>query len=356
MLTSEFDYNLPPGLIATYPAVPRDAARMLVMDRRSGEPIDSHFSDLDDYLNAGDVLVLNDSKVIPARIEATLGERHFEVLLVKQAGELWECWVRSGRKLKVGDQLSFGENLSAEYVKREEEIFYLKFNKTGTEFFTVLNKIGEMPIPPYILKARNELHEEKTDESDYQTVYAHEYGSVAAPTAGLHFTDNLLYKLSKKGIQLEKVTLHVGLGTFQPLNTEKVEDFQIHAEYYEVSPETAERLNIAKREGRRIIAVGTTAVRVLESAATDIKACGMINPGNVKYALLPHSGETSIYIYPGYEYKFVDGMITNFHLPKSSLLLLVSAFAGQGNIQAAYNHAIAEKYRFYSYGDGMLIL
>ena len=356
MLTSEFDYNLSPELIATHPADPRDAARMLVMNRQTGVLEDNYFRNLEDYLQGGDVLVLNDSKVIPARIESTLEERHFEVLLVKQAGELWECWIRPGRKLKVGDILNFAEGLRAEYVKREDEIFYLKFDRSGVEFFATLNRIGEMPIPPYILKARHELHEEKTDESDYQTVFAREYGSVAAPTAGLHFTDELLYKLSKKGVQLERVTLHVGLGTFQPLNTEKVEDFKIHSEYYEISSETAERLNAAKREGRRIIAVGTTAVRVLESAATNIKACGMINPGNVKYALLPHSGETAIYIYPGYEYKFVDGMITNFHLPKSSLLLLVSAFAGKENIQTAYSHAIAEKYRFYSYGDGMLIL
>lgn len=356
MLTSEFDYLLPPELIATHPAVPRDAARMLIMNRQSGGLEDSHFYDLDKYLNTGDVLVLNDSKVIPARLNGVVDERHFGVLLVKQAGEMWECWVRPGRRLRMGDVITFGEGLEAEYIKREKEIFYLKFNMTGSSFFASLDKIGEMPIPPYILKARNEFHEEKSDESDYQTVFAREYGSVAAPTAGLHFTDELLYKLSKKGIQIEKVTLHVGLGTFQPLNTEKVEDFHIHSECYEISPETAERLNVAKREGRRIVAVGTTAVRVLESAATNIKACGMINPGNVKYALLPHSDETAIYIYPGYEYKFVDGMITNFHLPKSSLLLLVSAFAGKDNIQKAYRHAIAEKYRFYSYGDGMLIL
>jgi S-adenosylmethionine:tRNA ribosyltransferase-isomerase len=191
---------------------------------------------------------------------------------------------------------------------------------------------------------------------DYQTVFARENGSVAAPTAGLHFTNDLLIKLNKKGIQIERVTLHVGLGTFQPLNTDKIEDFQIHSEYYEISPETVDRLNAAKRENRRIIAVGTTAVRVLESAAVDIKVCGMTNPRNTKYALLPHSGETKIYIYPGYEYKFVDGMITNFHLPKSSLMLLVSAFAGRENIMNAYDYAIAGKYRFYSYGDGMLIL
>jgi S-adenosylmethionine:tRNA ribosyltransferase-isomerase len=356
MLTSEFDYNLPAELIAKHPMEPRDAARMLVMDKFTGVLHDSFFYDLDKFLQSGDVLVLNDSKVIPARIIGESEGRKFEVLLVKQAADQWECWVRPGRKLKAGDRLIFGHGLEADYVKREKEIFYLKFNKKDTEFFSILNKIGEMPIPPYILKARNEAHEEKTDESDYQTVYAREYGSVAAPTAGLHFTDDLLLKLNKKGIQLEKVTLHVGLGTFQPLNTDTVEDFQIHSEYYEISPETAERLNTAKREGRRIVAVGTTSVRVLESAATDIKACGLINPGNIKYALLPNSGETAIYIYPGYEFKFVDGMITNFHLPKSSLLLLVSAFASKTEILNAYQHAIKDGYRFYSYGDGMLIL
>ncbi len=356
MLTSEFDYNLIAELIATHPAEPRDAARMLVLNRASGSFQDSFFYNLDDYLVAGDVLVLNDSKVIPARLNARIGERHFEVLLVKQAGDLWECWVHAGRKLKIGDTIDFSDGLNAEYTKRENEIFFLRFNKTGSEFFEILNRIGEMPIPPYILKARHEKHEEKSDESDYQTVFAREYGSVAAPTAGLHFTDELLFKLNKKGVQIEKVTLHVGLGTFQPLNTEKIEDFQIHSEYFEIDPATAERLNKAKREGRRIIAVGTTAVRVLESAAVDIKSCGFINPGNMKYALLPHSGETAIYIYPSYEFKFVDGMITNFHLPKSSLLLLVSAFAGKENVMKAYNYAVSEKYRFYSYGDGMLIL
>jgi len=356
MLTSEFDYNLPPELIATHPTEPRDAARLLVMDKENGKLQDSYFYDLDQFLIPGDVLVLNDSKVIPARLEAMVNGRKFEVLLVKQAGELWECWIKPGRKIKIGDKLEFGQGLEAKFIKRESEIFYLKFNKTGPEFFSILNKIGEMPIPPYILKARHETHEEKTDESDYQTVFARKYGSVAAPTAGLHFTNDLLFKLNKKGVQIERVTLHVGLGTFQPLNTEKVEDFHIHSEYYEISPETAERLNTAKREGHRIIAVGTTAVRVLESAAAIIESCGLLNPGNMKYALLPRSGETKIYIYPGYKYKFVDGMITNFHLPKSSLLLLVSAFSNRENIMAAYEHATDEKYRFYSYGDGMLIL
>jgi S-adenosylmethionine:tRNA ribosyltransferase-isomerase len=290
--------------------------------------------------------------VIPARLHATQEkkpERRFEVLLVKNVeGSVWETWVRPGGKAKIGETFVFSQKLSAVLLKRENEIFFFEFNLKGHEFFEELEKIGEMPVPPYILKARGESGSEKEDAKDYQTVFAGKEGSVAAPTAGLHFTDDLLAKLNKKGVQIEKVILHVGLGTFQPVNTEKIEDFVIHSEYFEISPETAERLNAAKKEGRRIIAVGTTAVRVLESAAD---SCS-----NSEYFLSPKSGETSIYIYPGYEYKFVDGMITNFHLPKSSLLLLVSAFIGRDNLMEVYKHAIEKQYKFYSYGDGMLIL
>jgi len=358
MKTSELDYNLPSELVATAPAEPRDSARLLLLDKLSGELTDSYFSELIGLLGSNDVLVLNNSKVIPARLFGNVvgNVRSHEVLLVKnEKGAIWECWIRNGRKLKVGETLIFGNKLSAEYIRREEDIFFLEFSKSGSDLYAALHQIGEMPIPPYILKARGEKHDEPIDNEEYQTVYAKTEGSVAAPTAGLHFTDELLANLSKKGVQIEYITLHVGLGTFQPVESENIEDFRIHSEYYEVTPEVATRLNLAKMSGKRIVAVGTTTVRVLESAATKTDACGIQNPGGIRFALLPKSGETSIYIYPGYEYKFVDAMITNFHLPKSSLLLLVSAFAGTENIREAYNHAIERKYRFYSYGDAMLI-
>lgn len=358
MKTSELDYNLPPELIATAPAEPRDSAKLLVLDKQTGELDDKVFSDLADILDENDVLVLNNSKVIPARLFGNVigNVRKHEVLLVKNGHDaVWECWVRNGRKLIPGETLIFSQKLSATFVERKDDIFYLEFSQTGPKLFAALYEIGEMPIPPYILKARGEKHDAPLDNEEYQTVYAKAEGSVAAPTAGLHFTDELLQKLSKKGVQIEYVTLHVGLGTFQPIDSENIEDFQIHSEYYEVDPDVAMRLNQAKMDSKRIVAVGTTSVRVLESAAGKLDACGIQNPGGIGYTLLPKSGETSIYIFPGYEYKFVDEMITNFHLPKSSLLLLVSAFAGTDNIRKAYAHAIDQKYRFYSYGDAMLI-
>ena len=345
MKTSEFNYILPEKLIATHPTEPRDAARLLVLGRESGQIQDKHFFDLPEILESGDVLVFNDSKVIPARLHATVGGRCFEILLVKNVeGSLWECWLKPGRKAKIGGKFVLSEKLIATLEGRKEDIFFLRFNLEGADFYREIEDLGEMPVPPYILKARQDSllqgnDKGGVDRSDYQTVYAKNEGSVAAPTAGLHFTDDLLRKLRDKGVQLEYVTLHVGLGTFQPLNTENVEDFQIHSEYYEISAETAERLSVAKRKGRRIIAVGTTSVRVLESAATSSR-----------------SGETQIYIYPGYSFKFIDGMITNFHLPKSSLLLLVATFAGRENVLAAYDHAIRKEYKFYSYGDGMVII
>jgi S-adenosylmethionine:tRNA ribosyltransferase-isomerase len=380
MKISEFDYNLPAELIATHPVEPRDAARMLLMDRVSGKLADKHFYDLADVLKAGDVLVFNDSKVIPARLSATINQqsaiksRKFEVLLVKNIdGATWECWLKPGKKAKIGDKLTFSDKLTASLVRREDDIFILEFNLAGSEFFAEIAKIGEMPVPPYIVKARENSSSalssssvakdpeilysiQNDDRDDYQTVYAKREGSAAAPTAGLHFTEELLFKLREKGVQLEYVTLHVGLGTFQPVTTETVEDFQIHSEYYEISPETAKRLNAAKDGGRRVIAVGTTTIRVLESAAAQNEACGMQNPCQVDYKLLPKSGETSIYIYPGYTFRFVDGIITNFHTPKSSLLLLVSAFATTESIRAAYDYAVESKYRFYSYGDGMVVI
>jgi len=352
MKISEFNYILPKEQIATHPVEPRDAARLLAMDKHSDALTDAHFYDLPDLLKAGDVLVFNDSKVIPARLSAFSNGKTFEVLLIKNVHEsTWECWLKPGRKAKIGDKFTFSDKLSATLVRREDDIFILDFNLFGHDFYSEIAKVGEMPVPPYILKARHETHDEIVDKDDYQTIYAKSEGSVAAPTAGLHFTSELLQKLSKKGVQLEYVTLHVGLGTFQPVNTDKVEDFQIHSEYYEISKETAERLNVAKKEGRRIIAVGTTSVRVLESAASSV-----IPAKAGTQTIESKSGDTAIYIYPGYEYKFVDGMITNFHLPKSSLLLLVAAFTSKEQLLAAYQHAVENKYRFYSYGDGIVII
>lgn len=343
MKLSEFDFDLPQELIAREPMHPRDAAKLLVLN--AGNLSDRRFCDLPEILQSGDVLVFNDSKVIPARLFGESCGRKFEVLLVKNIQDsVWECWVKPGRRARVGEKFTFGGNLSAVLKGREAEIFFFEFNLAGTEFYSELSKVGEMPIPPYILKARGDLHEEREDHEEYQTIYAKRLGSAAAPTAGLHFTEELIANLRAKGIQTEFVTLHVGLGTFQPVTTEVVEEFNIHSEYYEINSETTEKLNKAKSEGRRIIAVGTTSVRVLESAADE------------SGKLTAKSGETSIYIYPGYRYKIVDGIVTNFHLPKSSLLLLVSAFAGKEEILKAYDYAIENKYRFYSYGDGMLIL
>jgi S-adenosylmethionine:tRNA ribosyltransferase-isomerase len=302
---------------------------------------------LSSHLKAGDVLVFNDSKVIPARLKGFSTGREYEVLLVKKTKKnRWECWVKPGRRLKDGQTLTFSQRLEGIYRERIKDIFIFEFNLDNDDFYQEIEKIGQMPIPPYILKARSNdnLPQYAQDDLDnYQTIFASKTGSVAAPTAGLHFNSKLLEQLNKNGIQQEMVTLHVSLGTFQPVTTEKVEDFQIHSEYFEVDSETAKRLNKAKMEGRRIIAVGTTSVRVLESVTKDD-------------LIRPTSGETNIYIYPKYEFKFVDGIVTNFHLPKSSLLLLVSAFATRDQILMAYDHAIKEKYQFYSYGDGMLII
>lgn len=351
MNLSEFDYKLPKELIATEPSEKRNQARLLVMDKVFGRLTDDYFYNLSKHLKEGDVLVFNDSRVLPARLCGEMNGRKFEILLVKKLQtEAWECWVKPGRKAVIGEIYKISEKLNGQLIERKNDIFIFDFNLKNNDFFREVERVGKMPIPPYILKAREKSGEpkyEKTDMENYQTVFAKNTGSVAAPTAGLHFDDQILAQLNKNGIQIEKVTLHVSLGTFQPITSKKIEDFEIHSEYFEINSETAERLNQAKDNNRRIIAVGTTSVRVLESCV-EPKANGQ--------KLIAKSGETNIYIYPGYKFKFIDGMITNFHLPKSSLLLLVSAFAGHKNILEAYEHAIKEKYHFYSYGDGMLIL
>ncbi|MDD5693192.1 MAG: tRNA preQ1(34) S-adenosylmethionine ribosyltransferase-isomerase QueA [Patescibacteria group bacterium] len=349
MKLSEFDYKLPKKLIAIEPSVDRSKAKLLVLNRQTGSLEDDYFFNLGLRLRSGDILVLNDTKVIPARLIGRCKDREFEVLLVKQIDESsWECWVKPGKRAIVNSIFTFGPRLKGKLLKRKNEIFVFEFNLNGKELFSEIKKTGQVPIPPYILKARKDLHKAEYSSKDiynYQTIFAQKNGSVAAPTAGLHFDRSLLEQLSKNGIQIEKVTLHVSLGTFQPVNTDEIEDFRIHSEYFDLNEDTAKRLNQAKNEGRRIIAVGTTSVRVLESAAK-------VDSNE----LVAKAGETSIYVYPGYKFKFIDGMITNFHLPKSSLLLLVSAFAGKSEIRQAYDYAIQNNYRFYSYGDGMLIL
>lgn len=327
---ANYNYSLPDRLIAQTPVRPRDHCRLLVLDKNSGKIQHQHFYDLLKYLQPGDVLVFNDSKVIPARLHGKkeTGGKIEVFLLEQQKSKQWECLVRG--KINLKQKIFFPQNFIGKVIKKNANgIVEIMFDKTG------ILKIGETPLPPYI--------KQKANLNTYQTVYAKAAGSVAAPTAGLHFTKTLLTRLKKQGVQLEYVTLHVGLGTFAPVKETDITQHQIHTEYYSINKATLARLQKARAEGRRIITVGTTATRALESLK-DLK------PKN--YRLEP----TQIYIYPGYKFKHVDGIITNFHLPKSSLIMLVSAFAGLANIQRAYRIAIKNKYRFYSFGDAMLII
>lgn len=340
MLLSEFDYDLPEELIAQTPCEPRNNSRLMAVDIATAELEHRHFYNLKDYLVPGDTLVFNDTRVIPARLigakEATGGK--VEVfLLTRRSGDEWEVLVKPGKKAQIGTIISFGSELACEVVDHTD--FggrIVKFKYTGI-FEEILDRLGETPLPPYI-KA------ELADKERYQTVYAKERGSAAAPTAGLHFTEEMLAELKSMGVQLAFVTLHVGLGTFRPVNVDKIEEHVMHREYYAVPPETAKLVNAAKASGRRVIAVGTTAIRTLESAAI------------AKGEIAAKSGWTEIFIYPGYAFKIVDAIITNFHLPKSTLLMLISAFAGKDTIFKAYASAIAERYRFFSFGDAMLLI
>ncbi|RJO61873.1 tRNA preQ1(34) S-adenosylmethionine ribosyltransferase-isomerase QueA [candidate division WS5 bacterium] len=365
MKLSDFDFSLPEESIAVHPVEPRDSAKLLAADRKTGKIIHSHFYDLPNFLKKDDFLVFNSSKVIPARLFGKVGAKEIEILLTSpchselnsessfididsgsesgMTANVWRVMAKPGKKLKAGSIIEFNEHLLARVAKAENGIFQIQFNICDKDFWHEIEKIGEMPLPPYILKKRHEKHDEKVDRQDYQTIYADKPGSVAAPTAGLHFTDELMKKIKAKGCETGFVDLHVGLGTFEPIRTENIEDHTMHSEHFELSKDLADRLNRAKKEGRRIIAIGTTSVRVLESCQKN----GI---------LAPKSGETDIYIYPGYKFRFVDGMITNFHLPKSSLLLLVSAFWSGEKVLEAYQTAIKRNYRFYSYGDGMFIV
>ncbi len=351
---SDFDFHLPPELIAQQPPAVRGASRMLVLNRATGPLEDSHFSQLGDLLRPGDLLVLNDSRVIPARLYAhrtLVRERErptgqIEVMLTEPAGEnLWHALVRPGRKVAIGERLVFpaptGEILlEAEVLERGQFGERLLRFAPSADFFAILDRIGHMPLPPYI--RRDDALE---DRERYQTVFSHDRGSVAAPTAGLHFTPDMLDSLALKGIEIAKLTLHVGLGTFAPLRVDRLDEVKLHRERYTISPVAANLINSAARSARRIVAVGTTVVRTLEAAALQAKG----------RELEPHYGETDIFISPGFRFQLVSALLTNFHLPQSSLLMLVSAFAGREPVLAAYRHAVEQKYRFFSYGDCMFI-
>lgn len=340
MNTNDFDYELPAELIAQTPLEKRDASRLLVMDRKTGKVSHDTFSNIIDYLHAGDVLVLNDTKVIPARL---IGEKIetgaiIELLLLKDLGnDTWECLSKPAKRLKVGTLVSFGNGeLKAEVTaKYDEGLTHVKLIYNGI-LLEILEKLGTMPLPPYI-------HEKLENQTRYQTVYAKYSGSAAAPTAGLHFTQDLLKQIEDKGVIITYVTLHVGLGTFRPVEVEDIKKHHMHSEFYIMNQETADILNNAKKDGRRIIAVGTTSTRTLETIATN----------HSKF--IATSGNTDIFIYPGYKFKAIDALITNFHLPKSTLVMLVSAFSSRENILGAYKEAVAEKYRFFSFGDSMFI-
>lgn len=341
MKTSDFDYDLPDELIAQTPLEKRDDSKLLVLDKDNGKIEHTKFSNITNYLKKGDVLVLNDTKVIPARIIGIKEETNavIELLLLKDLGESWECLSRPAKRLKVGTIITFGDGkLQAEVLEKlSDGMVRVKLIYDGI-LMEILEELGTMPLPPYI-------HEKLSDQGRYQTVYAKNIGSAAAPTAGLHFTEELLSKIEEMGVIITYVTLHVGLGTFRPVEEENIKEHQMHSEYYVMSEETASILNKAKEEKRRIIAVGTTSTRVIETIATK---------NNGKFT--ESSGETNIFIYPGYEFMGIDALITNFHLPKSTLLMLVSALAGKDNIMKAYKEAIEKKYRFFSFGDAMFII
>ena len=355
MKISDFDYYLPEELIAQKPADRRECSRLLVVHRDTGKIEHRHFYDIIDYLRAGDCLVLNNSKVLPARlygVKEKTGAK-VEFLLIKRIeGDTWETMVRPGRKLKPGDIVVFSQEPLLKATIKDfgtDGTRIVDFEYDGV-FMERLEEIGSMPLPPYI-----ERSSDSEDRDRYQTVYCREEGSVAAPTAGLHFTEELLKKAEDKGVELVYVTLHVGIGTFRPVKCENIEDHTMHFEEYSISEESAEVINRAKREGRRIISVGTTSTRTVESAAyfdadaqtADGKAgCWQVRSGE---------GSTGIFIYPGYEFKIIDSLITNFHLPKSTLLMLISALYDREKILAVYDEAVKQKYRFFSYGDAMFI-
>ncbi len=339
MKTDDFDFYLPENLIAQTPLLKRDSSKLLVLDKKTGDLKHEHFTDIINYLNKGDVLVLNDTKVMPARIIGVKEETSavIELLMLKEIEkDTWEVLSRPAKRIKVGTIVNFSDKLKAECTMvKEDGIRVFKFIYSGI-FYEILDELGEMPLPPYI-------HEKLEDKDRYQTVYAKNIGSAAAPTAGLHFTKELLKKIKQKGVEIQYITLHVGLGTFRPVNVIDVTSHKMHSEFYSMSLKTAEVLNKAKKLGNKIISVGTTTTRTLETIMNlygEFKEC---------------SGWTDIFIYPGYKFKAIDSLITNFHLPKSTLIMLVSALAGKDNILNAYKIAVENEYRFFSFGDSMFI-
>lgn len=341
MKTSDFFYELPQELIAQTPAEPRDSSRLMILNKDNGNLKHRNFYDLIDYLNEGDCLILNNTRVIPARIYGVKHETGavVEFLLLKQSeNNVWECLCKPGKRAKIGTKFSFGEGLvDCEIIDiTEDGNRIIKFDCDSKEIYTILDKIGKMPLPPYITA-------ELKDGERYQTVYSKELGSAAAPTAGLHFTKEMLQKVKDKGVNIGYVTLHVGLGTFRPVKVDDVTKHKMHSEHYFMPKETADLINETKKNGKRVISVGTTSTRTLESVATK-NGC-----------ICEDEDDTSIFIYPGYEFKCIDALITNFHLPESTLIMLISAFAGYDNVMNAYNTAVEEKYRFFSFGDAMFI-
>lgn len=338
--TSDFYYTLPEELIAQTPLKDRDHSRLLVLDKVTGEIEHKYFYDVIDYLNKGDCIVINDTKVLPARLFGTRKDTGsvIELLLLKRIGDnKWETLVKPGKKAKKGIELIFKENLLTGKIVEvhDDGNRIIEFEFQGI-FEEILDQLGEMPLPPYI-------HEKLIDKNRYQTIYAANPGSAAAPTAGLHFNDEILNRIEEKGVSIARLTLHVGLGTFRPVKAEYILEHKMHSEYYELSEEQAKKINKAKHEGNKVISVGTTSTRTLETIAD--------SEGIVK----PQKGWTDIFIYPGYKFKVVDSLITNFHLPESTLIMLVSALAGKENIMNAYKNAVEDKYRFFSFGDAMII-
>lgn len=337
--TSDFYYELPKELIAQTPAQPRDSSRLMVIDRKSKTVEHRHFYDITEYLQEGDCLIVNDSRVLPARIYGTkkTGAKVEFLLLSQSYGNVWECLSKPGKKAREGDEFSFGDIMKCRVKEVLENGNRLVEFECRENFYSALDKVGQMPLPPYITKKLE-------DKERYQTVYSRELGSAAAPTAGLHFTPELMRKIEDKGVKIGYVTLHVGLGTFRPVKVDDVTKHKMHSEHYEMSKETAQLINQTKENGGRVIAVGTTSCRTLETVAKEhngkAEAC---------------EGFTDIFIYPGYEFKLLDGLITNFHLPESTLIMLVSAFAGYDTIMNSYKTAVEEKYRFFSFGDAMAI-
>ncbi|EFS00030.1 tRNA preQ1(34) S-adenosylmethionine ribosyltransferase-isomerase QueA [Listeria seeligeri] len=341
MKVEDFDFDLPEELIAQTPLLDRTSSRLMVLDKATGEIKDQHFTDILSYLHEGDALVLNDTRVLPARLHGTKDETgaHIEVLLLKQKeGNAWETLVKPAKRIRQGATITFGDGaLKATCLEElEHGGRILEFSYEGI-FYEVLEQLGEMPLPPYI-------KEQLADQDRYQTVYAKENGSAAAPTAGLHFTEDLLAKIKAKGVEIIFVTLHVGLGTFRPVDVEDTANHKMHSEFYRLTEEAAERINKVKETGGKVVAVGTTSIRTLETIASRHEG-----------ELVAESGWTEIFISPGYTFQAVDALITNFHLPKSTLIMLVSALSDRNKILTAYNHAVEQQYRFFSFGDAMFI-